>query len=416
MNPEAVVVGAGAAGVAAAACLAARGVETLILEEARPARSWWSRYEGLHLNTVRWMSDLPGYRMHRRYGRWPSRRDWAEYVSRYADAHRLNIKTDTPARRIERAGDLWRVITPNTDIICRFVVIATGHDRVPSVPAWPGVDRYAGKLIHAADYRSAHSFLGQDILVVGGGNTGTEIATQLAQAGAEGVRLSVRTPPLVFPRSFAGVPVTVWGAAAALLPDSMLDRAGVIAQRTAFGDLSSFGVGGDHRPLSRMRYEYYAPVVESGFVDALKKRKIEVVAPVRRFDVEEVVMDDESRVRCDGVIAATGHVPGLELLVGHLGVLSESGEPLARGGFSPLGAAGLFFAGFRAGLVALLPYLELDAREIAQSVVHARAGGAIPEMGESEPISGPRGGWHTAAVLGHALSTRVIDLICGRFG
>ena len=416
MDAEAVVIGAGAAGLATAACLAARGVETLVLEEATPASSWWSRYEGLHLNTVRWMSDLPGYRMHRRYGRWPSRRDWAEYVSRYADAHQLNIKRDTPARRINRAGDLWKVVTPNTDITSRFVVIATGHDRVPNVPAWPGVDRYVGTFIHAADYRSAHSFLGQDILVVGAGNTGTEIAAQLANAGAERVRLSVRTPPLVFPRSFAAVPVTVWGVAAALLPDSILDRAGVIGQRMAFGDLASFGVGQDHRPLSRMRYEYYAPVVESGFVDALKNRKIEVVAPVRRFDGDQVVLDDDSRVRCDGVIAATGHVPGLEALVGHLGVLSESGEPLARGGFSPLGAAGLFFAGFRAGLVALLPYLELDAREITQSIVHARDGGAIPEIGEAGPISGPGDRRRTAAVLGHALSTRVLDVIRGRIG
>lgn len=129
MDVDATVVGAGAAGVATAARLSTVGIETVVLEEARPARSWWSRYEGLHLNTVRWMSDLPGYRMHRRHGAWPSRRDWAQYIAGYAEAHRLNIRTGVEAQRIERAGDAWRIITSDGNIVSRFVIGATGHDR-----------------------------------------------------------------------------------------------------------------------------------------------------------------------------------------------------------------------------------------------------------------------------------------------
>lgn len=415
MDIEATVVGAGAAGVAAAARLSTVGIETVVLEEARPARSWWSRYEGLHLNTVRWMSDLPGYRMHRRHGAWPSRRDWAHYIARYAEAHRLNIRTGVEARRIERDGDAWRIITSDDDIVARFVIVATGHDRTPNTPEWPGLDGYGGRFLHSADYRSPNDFRDQDVVVVGAGNTGTEIATQLSQAGARRVRLSVRTPPLIFPRRFAGIPITAWGALAALFPDFVLDRTSQLMQRISFGDLSSFGLRGDHRPVSRMRYEYYAPVVESGFVDALKSGDIEVVAPVRGFDTESILLEDETAIRCDAVIAATGHVPGLADLVGHLSVLSERGEPLARAGYSPRGARGLFFAGFRAGFVALLPFLELDAREITRSIAAARDGKDIPELHESQPVSGPHNRFRTLSVLAHALSTRAADLARGRY-
>ena len=410
MDVEAAVVGAGAAGVATAARLSTLGIDTVVLEEARPARSWWSRYEGLHLNTVRWMSDLPGYRMDRRHGSWPSRRDWAQYIVRYAETHRLNIRTGVEARRIERAGDAWRIITSDSDILSRFVIVASGHDRTPNTPEWPGLDTYGGTFLHSADYRSADDFRDQDVVVVGAGNTGTEIATQLAAAGARRVRLSVRTPPLIFPRRFAGMSITAWGAMAALFPDFILDRSSVLMQRISFGDLRPFGLRGQPRPVSRMRYEYYAPVVDSGFVEALKRRDIEVVAAVRGFHPDAVVLEDESRIHCDAIIAATGHVPGLEALVGHLGVLDKTGEPMARGGYSPRGAAGIFFAGFRAGFVALLPYLELDAREITKSILRAREGRVIPELFESQPVSGPHSRFRTVAVFGRALSTRLVDL------
>lgn len=65
----------------------------------------------------------------------------------------------------------------------------------------------------------------------------------------------MRTPPLIFPRRFAGISITAWGALAALFPDFVLDRTSKLMQRISFGDLSSFGLRGDHRPVSRMRYE-----------------------------------------------------------------------------------------------------------------------------------------------------------------
>ena len=91
----------------------------------------------------------------------------------------------------------------------RRVVVATGYDRVPKLPPWPGGDDFEGDLIHASGYRSAADFAGRDVLVVGVGNSGTEIATQLAHRGARRVRIAMRTPVNIMPHQCLGLPITV---------------------------------------------------------------------------------------------------------------------------------------------------------------------------------------------------------------
>ena len=107
--------------------------------------------------------------------------------------------------RIERAGRRWRLRTPNGELDADDVVVATGHARVPFIPAWRGRDRFEGRLLHAAEYRNAEPFRGRDVLVAGCGCSGMEIAHDVSQAHAV-VRLSVRTPPNLVLRAIAGVP------------------------------------------------------------------------------------------------------------------------------------------------------------------------------------------------------------------
>ena len=85
------------------------------------------------------------------------------------------------------------------------VVVATGYNHTPVTPDWPGLDGFTGELVLARDYRNGRPFAGRDVLVVGTGNTGTEIATDLAEHGATRVWLAVRTPPHIVPRATAGV-------------------------------------------------------------------------------------------------------------------------------------------------------------------------------------------------------------------
>src|SRR4051794_39523743 len=103
---QAIVCGAGAAGLASAACLKRAGVEVTVLERGDAvATSWRRRYPALRLNTLGWMSTLPGYRAsRRRYGEFPRRDDWIRYLEDYAVHHGLEVRFGMEVTRVERAN------------------------------------------------------------------------------------------------------------------------------------------------------------------------------------------------------------------------------------------------------------------------------------------------------------------------
>src|SRR3954468_20755088 len=109
---EVLVVGAGAAGLASAAMLKRRGIEALVLERSdRIGESWRSRYDSLILNTPRFTSTLAGYRMPRRYGRWPTRDNIVEYLEDYAPKMKVPIQFGVEADRLDREEEGWSLST-----------------------------------------------------------------------------------------------------------------------------------------------------------------------------------------------------------------------------------------------------------------------------------------------------------------
>ena len=364
------MIGAGAAGLATAGALRQRGVESVVLERGQPGQSWRERYGGLRLNSWGLMSSLPGYLLGRRYGRWPKREAFTAYLVDYAERMRVDVRTGVDAQRVERGDAGWRVQTSSGEFESRYVVVATGEDRVPRLPDWPGREAFEGRILHSADYQRAEDFAGQDVLVVGGGNSGCEIAAQLAEGAARRVRIAVRSGPLILAREYLGVPLTAGAVFGWPMPDPVLDAAGRAMQRMAFGDLTEYGLPApapDHQ-LSNQRRDGYVPTVDGGFVAALKRRDVEVVAGVERLDGPGVILADDQTLQPDAVIAATGYTTGLEPLVGHLGVLREDSKPKVWAGRSHADAPGLFFIGYHFDLAALLPHLSIEARSIARTV------------------------------------------------
>ena len=172
---EAIVCGAGAAGLAAAATLGRAGVAAIGLERSDwVGASWRARYDGLRLNTPAWMSTMPGYRAsHRRYGEYPARDDWVRYLEDYVDHHRIDVRFGTAVHKVTASRGGWRVETSDDALQARFVVIATGYDHDPDLPDWPGRQGYPGELIHSSAYRNPRPYRGRDVLVVGPNVTGS---------------------------------------------------------------------------------------------------------------------------------------------------------------------------------------------------------------------------------------------------
>jgi putative flavoprotein involved in K+ transport len=358
------VIGAGPAGLAAGAMLRMRGRHPLIIERSETVgSSWLSRYDCLRLNTVRWLSALPGLPIPRSFGNWVRARDYASYLRGYTEHHKLEIRFKTAALRIERAEGGWAVITTDGTLSGSTVIVAAGYDQSPRRPTWPGAEHAQIKLTHASSYRNAQPFAGQCVLVVGGGNSAADIAVDLARGGASKVWLAVRTPPQIVPRTFFGVPVQTVAVATRRMPPAVGDGLVRFLQRWALGDLTAYGLPTPNESVSsQFRRTDVVPIINVELVSAIKRREVEVVAAVEAIHGREASLRDGTRLQPDAIIAGTGYRRGLEGLVGHLGVLDAVGRPLAT---SPAGCPGLYFIGYTNPLSGNLRELGIDARRIA---------------------------------------------------
>lgn len=369
----AVVIGAGPAGLATAAELRRRGVDAVVVDRAETvAASWRGHYDRLHLHTVRWLSGLPGLRIPRRYGNWVRRDDVVEYLETYARHHRLQLLLGTPVTGLARTNDGWLVQTTDGDLAADTVIVATGYNHTPALPDWPGRDGFTGELLHASRYRNGAPYAGRDVLVVGAGNSGAEIAVDLVEHGAGRVRMAIRTPPHVLLRSVGGLPTTAVSVATRYAPAPLIDPVVAALQRVTVGDLSAHGLP---RPpvgvYRRVRTEHAIPILDVGLVDAVTSGQVQVVPAVETFDGDAVVLADGSRITPDVVVAATGYRRGLEPLAGHLGVLRPDGTPVVHGARTAPQAPGLHFIGFTNPISGMFRQLGIDARRIARAVARS---------------------------------------------
>ncbi|MFE1560162.1 flavin-containing monooxygenase [Streptomyces sp. NPDC058734] len=365
------VIGAGPGGLAVAAALRARGVRAVVVERSGAVgASWRGHYDRLRLHTTRRLSALPGLAIPRRFGRWVARADVVRYLEKYAEFHELELVTGVEVTRIERAadGEGWTLHASGGRLLAaRAVVVATGYNHTPALPDWPGREGYTGRLLHARDYRNPAPYAGQDVLVVGVGNTGAEIAADLAEGGAARVRLAVRTVPHLVRRSTLGWPAQRTGILVRRLPVRLVDRLGAYAAK-AVPDLSAYGLPRPASGLYSRVLEGAVPVQDVGLIRAVRGGRVEPVAAVTGFDGDAVVLADGTRITPDAVVAATGYRRGLEGLVGHLDVLDERGRPIAHGPRAPRNAPGLHFTGYTNPISGMLRELSLDAVRIAKAL------------------------------------------------
>ncbi|MCE7047223.1 NAD(P)/FAD-dependent oxidoreductase [Streptomyces purpurascens] len=371
--------GGGPGGLAAAYALRARGIRAVVLEKSdRVGASWRRHYDRLHLHTTRRLSALPGLPMPRRFGRWVSRDNVVRYLEKYAEHHRLEIVTGVEVSRIERApdGTGWLLhATGGRELTGSAVVVATGYNHTPRLPDWPGREAFTGEFLHAGEYRDGAPYAGRDVLVVGIGNTGAEIAVDLVESGASRVRLAVRTVPHLVRRSTAGWAAQYSGVLVRHLPVGLVDRISRAQAKVAIPDLSAHGLPRPDTGLYTRVKQGAIPVQDVGLIDAVRKGEVEIVAAVESFEGDgKIVLADGTRLSPDAVIAATGYVRALEGLVGHLEVLDARGKPVVHGARSPKTAPGLHFTGFTNPISGNLRELALDAVRIAKAIARDTSG------------------------------------------
>ena len=182
-----IILGAGPSGLAAAGCLREKGVPFIVVERAGAVGSTWrAHYERLHLHTIKQFSALPGLPWPSTVPMYPSRAEVVAYLERYAAKFQIEPRFGCEVTSARHDGAQWVVRAGESEIHARGLIVATGYNRVPKQPSWPGQSTFRGEIIHSSAYRNGAAWKGKRALVVGIGNSGGEIAIDLWEHGARG--------------------------------------------------------------------------------------------------------------------------------------------------------------------------------------------------------------------------------------
>lgn len=369
MSPEDIlVIGAGPAGLAASACLRHEGVSHVVVErEAAVASAWRRHYDRLHLHTTKTYSALPLTPWPRDVPRYPSREQTVQYLEAYAQQHQVKPRLGIQVHAVRRAGEGFVVDTSEGTKTPRVVVMATGYNGRPTLPAFAGLDDFRGMTLHASRYRNPAAFQGKRTLVVGCGNSGAEIALDLAEHGVD-VSMVVRGPVHVVPRDLFGRPTQHTNVLLSRLPLGLRDAIAVATVGRVVGDLSRWGIVRPAMGPNRMIEELgRIPMLDIGTIAMVKQGRIRVMPAVRSVRPDAVGFADGAEHPFEAIVLATGYSPGLDQLIeGFAAIADGRGRPHRFGEETDI--PGLYFVGFKNPTTGALREIALEAPRVARSV------------------------------------------------
>ncbi|NLU66594.1 ArsO family NAD(P)H-dependent flavin-containing monooxygenase [Streptomyces sp. HNM0574] len=299
---DVVVIGGGQSGLAAGYHLRRAGVDFAVLDaDAQPGGAWRHMWESLRLFSPAPYSSLPGRLMPVQRGEeYPEAAHVVRYLTEYEQRYGLPVERSVRVRGVHGEGGFLRVESDSGTWRARAVVSATGSWRRPFVPAVPGQADFRGRQVHTAGYRSPKDFAGQRVTVVGGGNSGAQIAADLAAHDGIDLTWATRRPPRYLPDDIDG---------RALFDTATARRRALDAGREDTGGVASLG-----------------DIVAVPSVRAARDSGLLAPRPMfARLDSNGPVWPDGSRQEADAVIWCTGFRPALAHLA-PLGLRSARGH------------------------------------------------------------------------------------------
>ncbi len=348
------VIGAGPAGLATSHALAQRKIDHVVLEKGEAVgHSWSNVYESLRLHTGKHMSALPGMSFPRSTPLFVRRQTLLDYLQAYTRRFRIPVETRCAVTDVQRQDDGWRISTAMGDLRARHLIVATGIMSEPRWPEFEGREEYRGRVIHSAEYRRPEPYIGKQVLVVGVGNSGAEIATELARAGAR-VAISIRTGANFVPLTLLGIPIQYYSRWMQSLPRLVRE---VIASAASTAGERLLGRPVIQKPGYGLLEKQ--PVIGFGLVNAVRDGSIVTRTGIKRFTEDGALFTDGSSEGFDEVILATGY----RAAIGMLDSLVRRDERgfAARDRVVSLDQPDLYFVGHNYGAIGALLNIGRDA-------------------------------------------------------
>ncbi|UUP15616.1 flavin-containing monooxygenase [Nitratireductor thuwali] len=353
---DVVVIGAGQAGLSVGYHLKRKRIDHVILEGApRVGDVWRNRWDSLRLFTPAKFDSLDGYRFPAHKDTFPTKDEMADYLEAYAVKFDLPVRVNEPVERLYKANGRFRLETTDRVYEADRVVVAAASYQKPRLPAFANdLDEQVFQM-HSHEYRNSAQVPDGPVLLVGAGNSGAEIAMDLARTHQ--VYLSGR--------NVGHIPFDIAGFMGRKLLVRLVIRGifhRVLTMRTPMGRKFRSKMHGHGMPLIRTR---------PGQIERAGVRRIGKITAIRDG---KAVSDDGKAVPFESVIWCTGFHSGFDWI--DLPVLDDHGEPRQRFG-KATDMDGLYFAGLHfqyAVSSTMVAGVGRDAERVAGWIAAARKG------------------------------------------
>jgi thioredoxin reductase len=373
------VIGAGAAGISALQQLRQAGYEVDCFEKTgRVGGHWHTDYDALHLITSRDMTHFEDFPMPAHYPHFPRRDQVREYLESYAREHghydiiRFNtaVVSVVPVPTEGAVGTAGWTVTLDTGESIDYdgVLVATGHLWDQKIPAFPGT--FTGKQIHSGSYRNVKDIEGTRVLVVGAGNSGCDLAVDVAQHRLD-ADIVIREGTYFQPKTYFGKPRQEVEFLAEFAPDEQ-DLINRLLARVSLGEWHN--CPGMPKPKHRALAEG-STVVNDLLLYWVHHGRVGIVPGIERFEGTTVHITNGTAKDYDTILWATGFHASLPFIDETL-LHRRGGIPLRyAGGIVPAGLEKLYLIGMSAPRGPQIPVYGVQAKVAAQMIgLHEAAG------------------------------------------
>lgn len=315
MKYDAVIIGGGQAGLAMGYYLKERNVSFLIVDASSEiGETWKKRYDSLRLFTPDYLSSLPGLRLEA--NSYPTKDEIANYLKLYAKTFTLPVQLNTKVTKLFLNNDVFMVETSKGSIQADNVIVATGPFQVPNIPRFSKNLSEEVLQLHSSEYKNPDQIRKGSVLVVGGGNSGSQIAVELVENHK--VYLSIGHKMRFLPQE-VGHKSIFW----------YLDRLGVYKAR-------------HDSPLGKILKNKPDPIFGFELKKLIKEGTITLVPRAHSSKNNTILFQDNSQIKIDNIIWATGYKPDYGWIK-FSEVIDSKGSPIHNRGITSI--KGLYFLG-----------------------------------------------------------------------
>jgi len=367
------IIGAGPSGITAAKNLAQTGLTNLVIyEKSDQVGGNWvysensghsSVFETTHIIGSKSLSQYLDYPMPDYYAEYPSHQELKQYFNNYTDHFdiRKYIRFNAEVSKAALNDDnQWQItLKDGSSEVFDCLLVCNGHHCNPRFPHYPG--EFTGEMIHSHDYKSNRPFAGKRVLVIGGGNSGCDIAVETSRV-AEHVSISMRRGYYFIPKFIMGRPVDTLNSGVKWLPGWMRNLGFRILLKLSVGNYADYGLQKPDHPLLGSH-----PVVNSELLYFIKHGKIQPRWDVKKFDEKTVHFIDGTCDQFDTIIAATGYIITFPFFERDLVDYSEGNVPLFKKVFH-LTYKNLFFIGLVQPLGCIWTLSDAQAKLVASYI------------------------------------------------